>query len=191
MCSCWLPSWSALVYGIFFFLTCFFFCPKGGMLLCLWRVIHFHVLLIPFSSGLSGTFLYWDTIYWCDFNYLSPLAFIRPLQTYLGLLHVGEKSYPITMPVCQAVPVSFTTWYFLCITSCSSLKPSVLSQITSELIMPDLLACFSFYLIFVTFDIVTILFMRFSSACFYDGALFWFPCFNLLCSPLMTFLPIL
>lgn len=48
---------------------------------------------------------------------------------------------------------------------------------TSELVMPDSLnASFPFYLISVTFGIVTILFIKFAPPWFQDGTLFWFPC---------------
>lgn len=68
---------------------------------------------------------------------------------------LGRKGYPVTVPVCQDLPLFFLYYrtlekysvpgvFSVSLTVCSSLKPYAPAQITSELVMPDLLASFPF-----------------------------------------------
>lgn len=157
----------------------------SGTFLC-WATSCWYFLIFSLYWPLS-THYWWVDTYWQTGVIKSniPLDRLESLSTSdLVLLHPGEKKVTPWLCHLSRSPSVFPlplhswrvayTWCFLC----SSLKPYAPAQITSELVMPDLLASFSFYLIFVTFDIVTVLFIKFAPCWFHDGTLFWFPCLN-------------
>lgn len=163
----WLAATLSISTGLQYFLFPYllFLHPKRGTLLFRWKVTHLHLLLeqssLEFSSVeplLAGVFLI--------FSLSWPLSTHSEHTCFSFIL--GRKNLPCDCASLSRSPCFFPllphswrvfyAWCFLFITAYLSLKPY--AQITSELVVPHLLASFSFYLIFVTFDIVTILFIK-------------------------------
>lgn len=141
------------------------------MFLFFLRVIPLYMLLIPVHSSLEPFYIkiLLASIF---FSFLSPLAFFPPLQTYLGLLHPGEKKLALDYASSSSLLSLAFTAALLEISLC------LMFPLYHFLFIPWLLhirsghqwACngqihwlLSLHLISVTFNIVTILvFIKFS-----------------------------